>query len=199
MIRINIFLLFATLLIAACDNNKTKEPAAISGADNNQKPAIDTIQKKNIMGDIEKQKTELENMTPIPLDELKAMIPEKLMEANRTNHTVNLSMGAGLARGEYKLNDSASVSINIYDCGGPAGAGIYSMQFLSLLNIQVESDKEYTKTIDFNGSKGFEHCEKPNNRCSLSYFAGGRFLVTLEGIYAGAEELKQAAIKLNIK
>lgn len=199
MVRINIFLLFAGLLIAACDNNKTKEPATISGADSNQKPAIDTIQKKNIMGDIEKQKTELENMPPIPLDQLKAMIPEKLMEANRTNHTVNSSMGAGLARGEYKLNDSTSVSLNIYDCGGPAGAGIYSMQFQSLLNTQVENDEEYTKTIEFNGSKGFEHCEKQTNHCSLSYFAGGRFLVTLEGDRVGAAALKQAAGGLNIK
>ena len=57
------------------------------------------------------------------------MIPETLMEAKRTIHTVNSSMGAGLALGEYELNDSASFSLNIYDCGGPAGAGIYSMQY----------------------------------------------------------------------
>lgn len=194
-----IFLLAAGMFVAACDNNKSNETTVITNADGKGAKAIDSIQMKNATEDMEKQKTELEKMTSISLDQLKAMIPETLMGAKRTNHTANSSMGAGLAHGEYELNDSARVSLNIYDCGGPAGAGIYSMQYLSLLNTQVDNDEEYTKTIEFNGSKGFEHCEKATNHCAISYFAGGRFLVTLEGNHVGANELKQAAKILNIK
>jgi hypothetical protein len=101
---------------------------------------------------------------------LKALIPENLMGAKRTNYTASAAMGAGLARGEYELNDSTRLSLNIYDCAGSAGAGIYSMQYLGMYNLQQESDEEYTKTVDFNGGKAFEHCEKATNNCTLTYF-----------------------------
>ena len=127
------------------------------------------------------------------------MIPDSLVGAKRTNVEVNFSMGAGLASGEYELNDSSSISLNIYDCGGPAGAGIYSMQYLGLLNDLHDNDEEYLKSIDFNGGKAFEQCDKTANDCTISYFSGGRFLVTLQGDHVGVDALKQAARGLNIK
>ena len=154
---------------------------------------------QNAAQDMEKQKEELSKLQPRSLDQLKAMIPESLMGANRTNLETNSSMGAGLARGEYELNDSTRITLNIYDCAGPAGSGIYSMQYLGLFNMQQENEEEYTKTFDFNGAKAFEQCEKATNDCSISYFSGGRFMVTLEGDHVGAEALKQAARGLNIK
>jgi hypothetical protein len=127
------------------------------------------------------------------------MLPEILMEAKKTSSSASTAMGAGSAQGDYELNDSTKFSLNIYDCAGSAGAGIYSMQYMSMFNFQQDNDEEYTKTIDFNGGKAFEHCEKATNDCTLSYFSGGRFLVTLEGDHVGAATLKQAAGGLNIK
>jgi hypothetical protein len=108
-------------------------------------------------------------------------------------------MGAGLANGKYVINDSMEVDLNIYDCAGSAGAGIYGLQYLGMMNMQQESDEEYSKSIDFNGGKAYEHCEKATNDCTFTYFAGGRFLVTLEGDRTGIDALKQAAKGLNIK
>lgn len=193
------FLMAVTLLFAACNNNKPKETTVITSPDGNEKVTIDTRQMQNAAEDMEKQKTALEKLTPLTLDQLKVMIPENLMGAKRTNFEANSAMGAGLARGEYELNDSTRITLNIYDCAGPAGSGIYSMQYLGMYNLQQESDEEYTKTIEFNGGKAFEHCEKATNDCTLSYFSGGRFMVTLEGDHVGAEALKQAASGLNIK
>ena len=154
---------------------------------------------QNAAEDMEKQKSELEKLTPLTLDQLKAMIPETMMGVPRTNFEANQAMGAGLATAKYEINDSTDVKLNIYDCAGSGGAGIYSLQYLGMMNIQQESDEEYTKTVDFNGGKAYEHCNKINQRLHLTYFAGGRFLVTLEGDHVGADALKQAAKGLDIK
>ena len=199
MKQISLVLFAMTLFLCACKNNKPKETTVITSEDGKEKVTIDANQMQNAMQDMEKQKTELEKLPPLSLDQLKALLPESLLGAKRTSFSTNASMGAGMAQGEYELNDSTRFSLNIYDCAGSAGAGIYSMQYMSMLNIQQESDDEYTKTIDFNGGKAFEHCEKATNDCSISYFSGRRFMVTLEGDHVGAEALKQAAKGLNIK
>ena len=188
-----------SLLFGACNNKKPKESTVITSDDGKEKVTIDAGKMQNAAQEMEKQKAELEKLPPLNMDQLKALIPETLMGAKRTNFSANTTMGAGLARGEYELNDSTQINLNIYDCGGPAGAGIYSMQYMSMFNFQQESDEEYTKTIDFNGGKAFEHCEKETNNCTLSYFSGGRFMITLEADHLGAEALKQAARGLNIK
>ena len=199
MKRIFSSLLVTTLLFAACNNNKPKETTVITSPDGKEKVTIDPRGMQNIAQEMQKQKEELSKLQPLSLDQLKAMVPENLMGAKGTNIEANAGMGAGLARGEYELNDSTRVTLNIYDCAGPAGAGIYSMQYMGLLNVQQDNEEEYTKTIDFNGGKAFEHCEKASNDCTLSYFTGGRFMITLEGDHVGADALKQAAKGLNIK
>ena len=198
MKQITLVLITITLILGACKNNKQKE-TVITSKDGKEKVTINSNQMQNALQDMEKQKLELEKLTPLSTDQLKAMIPENLMGAKRTNISASSAMGAGSVQGEYELNDSTRISLNIYDCAGSAGAGIYSMQYMSLINFQQDSEDEYTKTIDFNGGKAFEHCEKATNDCTISYFSGGRFLVTLEGDHVGADALKQAAKGLNIK
>ena len=199
MKRIISLLLATTILLAACNNNKPKENTVITSPDGKEKITIDSKQMQNAVQDMEKLKTELEKLTPLTMDQLKAMIPETLMGAKRTDFSASSAMGAGSAQGEYELNDSTRINLNIYDCAGPAGAGIYAMQYLGLFNMQQENDEEYTRSIEFNGGKAFEHCEKASNDCTLSYFAGGRFLITIEGDHVGAAALKQAAGSLPFK
>ena len=199
MKRIISLLVATNMLLIACNNNKPKETNVITSPDGKETVTVDAQKMQNAAQDMEKQKIELEKLTPLSMDQLKAMLPETLMGAKRTSFSASTAMGAGLADGEYELNDSTRLRLNIYDCAGSAGAGIYSMQYMSMFNFQQESDEEYTKTIEFNGGKAFEHCEKATNNCTLSYFSGGRFLVTLEGDHVGAAALKQAAGGLNIK
>ncbi|MBP8114674.1 MAG: hypothetical protein KAY50_04900 [Chitinophagaceae bacterium] len=189
-----IFLIIAT----ACNNNKKADSSAVN-EDSTTIESPDAEKMQNAAEDMEKKKEELSKLKPLTMDELKALLPETLMGTARTSFDVNSSMGAGLATAEYTLTDSTSVSLSIYDCAGSAGAGIYSLQFLGMMNMQQESDDEYTKTVEFNGANAFEHCDKTSNDCTFTYFAGGRYLVTLEGDNVGAETLKQAARALNIK
>ncbi len=199
MKQIAFLLLSGMLMLTSCNNNKPGDTATITSSDGKEKITVDPKQMQDAVMDMEKQKDELSKLSPLSMDQLKAMIPEILMSAKRTNYEANTAMGASVATGEYELNDSTRITLNIYDCAGPAGAGIYGLQYLGLLNVQQENDEEFTKSIDFNGGKAFEQCDKTTNDCTFTYFSGGRFLVTLEGEHIGIDALMQAAKGLNIK
>lgn len=193
-----IFILLLTVSIIACNNNKPNE-TTLPGGNGKEKDSIDVKHMQNAADQFQKQKDILETLTPLSLDELKTKIPESLLGTTGINVEANDNMGAGLAIGEYEISDTSRITLSIYDCAGPAGAGIYSMQFMGLMNIQEENDEEYTKTIDFKGSKAYEHCNKSDNECTITYFTGNRFLVTLQGQKVSATALKDAARRLNIK
>lgn len=186
--------LISSIILFSCNNNKSKE-SDDAGKNSVNKPE----QMKNAVKDMEKQKEELGKLAPVSLDQLRAMAPETLLGAARTNIEVNDAMGAGEVMADYELNDSSSATLTIIDCAGPGGAGIYSMQYLGLINIKEDNEEEFTRTVEYNGSTAFEHCDKTSNDCAFTFFAGGRFLVTLEAANVSIDALKQAAAGLNIK
>jgi hypothetical protein len=191
---ISIFMI-ATLFLLSCNNNKTTETTKISSPD--KKMTKDTTLIAH--PDIDKQKEDLVKLTPLPAEELKAMIPETLMGGQRKKYDVNASIGTNVASGEYEINDTSSITLNIYDCSGPGGSGIYGLHVAGLVDDLYTNADGYKKSVEFNGGKAFEQCDKINSECTFSYFTGGRFLVTLEGHGIGADVLKQAAGGLNIK
>jgi hypothetical protein len=196
--RLLLSLFVAFFLLAACNNNKKHSNVTVVDNDK-EKVTVDVNQMEKATENMKKMSEDLQKLPTLSLDQLKAMIPDQLMGATRKNYNATTTMGAGLATAEYEINDSSNVKLNIYDCAGPAGAGIYSMQYLGMMNVQSESDDEYIKSIDFMGGKAFEHCEKSSNDCTLTYFAGNRLLVSLEGTHTGINTLKQAAQGLNLK
>lgn len=68
-----------------------------------------------------------------------------------------------------------------------------------MMNFQQESEKEYTKTIDFKGAKAIEKYNKESKQSSLTYVANDRLLVIMEGRNMEPSELKSAAENLNFK
>lgn len=193
------FLLLVTvMLFAACNNNKPKDATIVSN-DGKEKVTIDMTQSQNAMANMQKQIEELQKLPPLTLDQLKALMPAELMGAKQSNYSGTSMTGASYAHADYKINDTTDASLGIYDCAGAGGAGIYSAQYMTMMNFQQEDENSYTKTIDFMGQRAIERCEKNRSQCTLTYFAGGRFLVTMEGNNVGADALKQAAQELNIK
>jgi PBP1b-binding outer membrane lipoprotein LpoB len=188
-------LIIAALILTACNNDKTKETTKISSSEKKMTTDSTLIAHP----DIEKQKEELIKLTPLPDEQLKALIPETLMGGQRKNHDINASIGTNVASGEYEISDSTSITLNIYDCSGAGGSGIYGMHLTRLVNDQHDNADDYKKSVEFNGGKAFEQCDKVNNECTFSYFTGGRYLVTLEGHGIRADALKLAAKGLNIK
>lgn len=192
-------LLVVAILITGCKNNKSKDSVTITSEDGKEQVTIDPTQMQNAALDMQKQKEELGKLTPLSADELKALVPEQLMGVNHADLDVSSAMGASIVTAKYKITDSTDVKLSIVDCAGPGGAGIYSMQYLGMYNFQEDNEKEYTKTIDFNGGKAFENCKKIRNDCTLTYFSGGRFLISLEGDNVAIDMLKDAAMKLKFK
>jgi hypothetical protein len=191
--------LVLSLLLLACNNNKSKEGVTVTSKDGKETVTVDPSGMQEAAQDMAKMKEELGKLTPLSQDELKALVPEQLMGTARTDIDVNAAAGANMANASYKMNDSTDIRLTIIDCAGPGGAGIYSLQYLGMYNMQEDNEDEYTKTIDFNGGKAFESCKKTRPECTLTYFSGGRFLVVLEGDHVGIGGLKNAAKSVNIK
>ncbi len=194
------FLLFsaAICLLTACNNNK--QPGITVKSEDGK--TTTTVQASDLAGAADaaqKKAEELQKLSPYTLDQMKAMLPEELAGAKRSKFSANSAMGAAYAEGQYPINDSTELELKIFDCAGQAGAGIYSMQYLGMMNFQSESDDEYTKTIEFKGGRAVEHLDKRSNRSTLTYVSGDRLLITLEGRNTGVDMLKQVADGLNIK
>ena len=199
MKRISSLMLAITILLAACNNKKPKDTVTMASEDGKEKVTVNVNQMQDAAKEMQKATEDLQKLPPLSLDQLKALIPEELMGGKKTRYNATSAMGAGMATAEYKINDSTDIKLTLYDCGGPGGAGIYSMQYLGMMNMESESEDEYTKSIDFNGGRAFEQCKKTRVECTLTYFAGGRFLVSLNGDNVNADGLKQAAKSLNVK
>jgi hypothetical protein len=199
MKRISSIMLALIILMTACNNKKPKETVTMTSEDGKEKVTVNVNQMQDAANEMQKATEDLQKLPPLSLDQLKALIPEELMGGKKTRYNATSAMGAGMATAEYKINDSTDIKLTLYDCGGPGGAGIYSMQYLGMMNMESESEDEYTKSIDFNGGRAFEQCKKTRVECTLTYFAGGRFLVSLNGDNVNADGLKQAAKSLNVK
>jgi hypothetical protein len=199
MRRLSTLIVVAALLFAACNNNKKPAGVTVVSDNGKDKVTVDMNKLEKATAEMQKMSEDLQKLPPLSLDQLKAMIPEELMGGKKSSYNATSAMGAGVVNAEYKINDSTDIKLMVYDCAGPGGAGIYSMQYLGMFNMESENEHEYTRTIDFNGGKAIEKCQKDRNDCSLTYFTGTRFLVELEGDNVGIDGLKQAANSLTIK
>ena len=191
-------LAFAANIVLACNNNN-KPGVTITSEDGKTKATVNTNELAAASDAFQKKTEELQKLSPYTLDQIKAMLPEELAGAKRSKFSANSAMGTAFAEADYRLNDSTDLELKIFDCAGQAGAGIYSMQYLGMMNFQSESDDEYTKSIDFKSGRAIEHLNKRNNRATLTYLSGDRLLVTLEGKNTGVDLLKKVPGDLNLK
>jgi hypothetical protein len=142
---------------------------------------------------------ELKKLQPLSLEQLKGLLPEELNGIKRTNYNTQNSMGYAIAEGDYQGEDNKGLKVVIYDCAGEAGAGMYSLTYWGAMNFQQESEKEYTKTIDFNGGKAIENFKKDANLSTLTYVANDRLVVVITGNNMDPAAVKDAAQKLSLK
>ncbi len=193
-----VVLLVVAISLASCDSSNSSGKSDKINADSLAKENAAAEKIKAAEEASEKTKDELAKLLPFTETELKALLPETLMEGSQADAEVSSSSGAFSASAKYEISDSSAVTLTIFDCGGPEGVGIYNMQYLSMVNAEEETDEEYTKPVTINGNKGMEHCDKITNDCTLTWFSK-RFLITLEGENTGAAKLKQAAAGLKLK
>jgi hypothetical protein len=63
----------------------------------------------------------------------------------------------------------------------------------------MENDGQSLKTIDFMGGRAIEQNDKNSNQSTLTYLAGERVMVVLQGRNMTSEELKEAANSIQVK
>lgn len=193
-------ILILSLLFIACDNNnKPKNSISDVGKDGIEQVPSDSNKIKDAVQDMQQLKEELSKLTPLTNDDMKAKLPEQLMGAPASGAEVNAAVGTTVASADYKMNDSTDLKLEIVDCAGPGGSGLFGVQYLNMINTNSDNEEEYIKTIDLNGGKALESCMKNRNRCTIGYFSGNRFLVSLMGNNVGIDALKDLAKELNIK
>lgn len=189
-----LFVLCCLFLVCACNSNKQEKNNQASSTQT-VTPAVVTTPANNSI-DHEKKKEELEKMTPLTTEQLEKLPPAELQGAAKTDVTVNSNVGTGMVTATYLLSNNADLMLTIYDCAGAGGVGVYGVQYVNLLNQDLNDESGYTKTIDLNGGTAIEYCEKGPNDCSLTWFTGNRYLVTLEGNGTGIDILKQVGKSL---
>ncbi len=193
------FFIAAGLFSISCNSNKDK--ITIKDAEGN-KATIDLSGAKDMAKSIELSQgkaEELKKLSPLTMEQLKALIPEEFMGMKRSSFNTTNAMGVATCNAHYKNEDGKELNVEILDCAGEMGANMYSMRFFGLWNFEEENDNGYQKTIDLNGDKAIEKFDKNNNRYELTYFTNERFLVNLEGENIGISDLKQVSKNLNLK
>ena len=185
--------LFAFIL-TACNNNPDAKKTEMSIKDSTGETEV-TVKKPAT--DIVNRDEELQAMTALTATDLEKLVPAELMGIARTDINSNNNVGTAMVIATYAPENSSELRLIIMDCGGSGGAGAYNLIYANELGQDKNSEVEYTKTIDFNGSKAIEHCMKPTGDCSLTWFSGSRYLVSVEG--NNIDVMKKAVTGLNVQ
>jgi alpha-L-fucosidase len=192
-------LVVVSMLVAACNNHKKITHTEKNADGTTTTTSVDVSDLTNNSEAMNKKMEELKKLAPLTLDQLKALLPEELNGIKRTSFSTNSSMGFAVAEAEYRKDDTTEIKLDIYDCAGEAGAGIYGLNYWTKMNVQSESSDGYTKTFDFMGNKAVETYEKNGNQYTLTYTGNDRLLVVLTGRNTGSDALKDAAKNLKLK
>jgi len=190
--------LFACLILS-CNNDKKVTATQTSEDGTKTTTSMDVKGMSDAADEMTKKMEALKKLTPLTTDQLKALLPQEINGVAQTDYETSSSMGYSLAKGEYRKDDTTEIEIEIYDCAGEAGSAWYGATYWTAMNFQQENSREYTKTIEFNGSKAIENYNKENNESRLTYNTNERLLVVLRGRNVSPDELKSAASKLNLK
>lgn len=191
--------LLAGMLLVSC-KNKNKVTHTEKNADGTTTTtSVDMASLTSNTDEMAKKMEALKKLTPLTLDQLKALLPGEINGIERSSFNTNSTMGFSVAEGEYKKDDKTELKLVIYDCAGDAGSAMYGMTYWTKMNMQSESSDGYVKTIDLNGEKAVESYQKNNNESSLTYVGDGRLLVVITGKNMDVNEVKQAAQSLELK
>jgi len=168
-------LFFAGLFLIACNDRKQNAPGTEGSASDSKESAP-----SGLAAEAQQKTEELQKLVPLTIDQMKALLPESVAGWPRFSVAANAALGAPFSTGQYQLNDSVTFDVNIYDCAGQEGAGIYNRQFLAAMDFKPASDIE-AAIVDFKGSKALEHFDKVTHIASFTFMANDRFLVSVEG------------------
>jgi len=187
------------LCLSACNNDRKVTATTKNEDGSTTTTSVDVKSMASASDEMEKKVEDLKKLSPLTIDQLKALLPEELNGIKQSNYNSSTAMGLSYISADYDRDDTTSLKVAIYDCAGEAGSGWYAATYWTKMSFQQESSTEYTKTVEMMGGKAIENFNKQNHNSSLTYVANDRLLVVLSGENMKPEELREAAQKLNLK
>lgn len=175
------------LFFIACNNDKPADAP----------PADDSVKVKTASTPLNEKDAKIEALkktTPLSLERLKELMPAEADSSRQTNFNSSMQWGYAYASADYPKK-SHSLKIEFYDCAGNEGSNYYAANFADKLS----KPDANTTVIDFMGSKALESYDKQMNYATLTYMAGGRLLVQLQGKKMNTDQLRSIAQQINIK
>jgi len=192
-------LLLVSLFFTACKNNKKFTHTEKNEDGSTTTTTVDMAGLTSNAEDMTQKMEDLKKLTPLTLDQLKALLPEEISGIKRSSFNANSTMGFSVAEAEYQKDEDADIKLVIYDCAGEAGAGIFGLSYWTKMNMQSESSDGYVKSVDFNGTKAVETYQKGNNETALTYVVNDRLMVVITGRNVDKDAIRQVAQDLNLK
>ena len=141
----------------------------------------------------------LQTLSPLSLEQLKALLPQTLNGYTRTALKAEAKEGYTSAEATYETQPGVGMQVSVQDCAGEAGAANYTLHYWNALNVYEENEDGYTRTVLLNGGKAIEEYRKRGNETLLTWFTNGRLLVVLHSKGLNAAILHQAAQLLDFK
>ncbi|HYH14281.1 MAG TPA: hypothetical protein VD794_03620 [Flavisolibacter sp.] len=187
--------LFLALVITSCvQNGKVQQ--------NDDASAMNSTSSFNAMAitidDVNQKIEDLKFLTPLTSEQLKTLFPEAINGIKRSSMNTNSPEGLNVVEANYSQGNK-DLKLTIYDCAGEAGAGIFALGYVAQMNLQSESNKGYTRAMDFNGAKAIEAYEKSSNQSTFTYIINDRFMIVLTGKNIDNASLRQMAQDLTFK
>lgn len=186
-----LLVILASIVLAACGGRKQDDKTASQAA---------TVKSMTAPVDEKEQKIEeLKKAPQLTLEQMRLLLPQELDSAKEKNYLASTQFGYGLASVEYPKTKSRGLKVTLYDCAGEMGSSNYFENYWNYLNVQKQTESEFTKTIDFGGGKAIETYKKDMNLSTLTFVVRGRLVIIVEGKNMSPEELQNAAQKLHKK
>jgi len=194
-----IMLLSSCLLLISCKGNKKTTESETADGGSNATTSVETTNAAPDQDAMNKKMEELKKLSPLTIDQLKALLPDELNGIKRSNFSANTAMGYAIGEAEYQKDDTTKLNLVIYDCAGDAGSVMYYSTYWTRMNMQSETSDGYVKTIDLKGDKAVESYTISGNQRSLTYSGADRLLVVITGNNIGRDDLISAAKSLDLK
>jgi hypothetical protein len=132
--------------------------------------------------------------------ELKAVLPDRLLRMDRTEHTGETTGAFGMkfstAEATYEDGDRR-LEIVIMDAA-KMGVAQLGAALWTQVEIDRESDDGYERTITIDGHRGYEKFDTRSGDAELAIFYKDRYLITLDGRQLDMDDLRNALDDLDL-
>ncbi len=155
---------------------------------------------------IEEESDQLLKATPLSNDELKALLPESLIDYPRKKFSVGNQFMAdmAMAEAEYENEEGNTISFSIMDGAGETGSAMITLARLGFArDFEEQNDRGYRKSTTIHGYKAIEEIEEDDYDDSvdskIELMIGNRFMLSLEGDRLPLKQLKKAIDEIDLK